>query len=485
MPGIGKSVFLLYLLAKTLARKQPACIHIQNQTFAILGGEATDVYIVPNSSEIFSSSFLHDILFLIDMSWTGNNPEFMGGSNRLYQVGTSSPNPRLKQLKTWLKESRITPLVMNPPDVLDVAKILTHAFPSSKLPEREMQSFVRRLVQTFGVDLRRFHEVFNHPGFQSNRSIALAQVVDDFVDEVRTILDDMKVEELVKLIRGSSDSPQYFHRLIASYRKRPLLQTDLYLERKHSLRHEVRSHLLVNLLCEAWTNQADKMRTIMETLLSSNMKVAAALGWLFEAEGHTHIVANQSLNVYPMVRTQVGNNVRLTQNLNGHALSMEIGQRVMQLYDSASDPSTTHERNAYYVPMQVNNALFDSFLAGENFGVAFQMTRSAKHSFETKSLTRLRKRLEAICGKPSTFHFVFVIPQGRNLQVNIPNTALTRMFKYYTLPLATKSLDSQNPDLVNMLNENGMGGMLGEVEPEDGEYAEVGETADDGDIVMD
>ncbi|KAG7099936.1 hypothetical protein E1B28_001729 [Marasmius oreades] len=122
MPGIGKSVFLLYFLAKTLARKQPVCIHIYKRTFAIVGPKATDVYIVPNSSEALGPGNLFDVLFLIDMDWTGADvPEFMW--NQFYQVGVSSPNPRLKRLHTWQKEICITSMVMNPPGVVDVVSM--------------------------------------------------------------------------------------------------------------------------------------------------------------------------------------------------------------------------------------------------------------------------------------------------------------------------------------------------------------------------
>ncbi|KAG7099926.1 hypothetical protein E1B28_001720 [Marasmius oreades] len=485
MPGIGKSVFLLYLLAKTLARKQPVCIHIQDRTFAILGPEATDVYIVPNSSEIFTDEVLFDMLFLIDMSWSdADNPGFMDTSNTFYHVGVSTPN-RLKRLHTWQKELYITPLVMNPPDVADVVKIFMHTYSESGLTEQKMQNFIRRLIQTFNMDLHRFKAIFTHPLFQSNRSAVLAMEVDSFVNDVRAALLSMKAEDVVSLISAGSDSPQHFHRLINTYRRLP--PTALELLRRDDMRHEVRSPLVVNLICEAWTSQADKMRTVMAALLSSEMKMAAALGWFFEAEGHTHIVTNQSLNIYPMAQMQVGNNICLNQDHNVHAQPMEIGQRVMKFYDSTSDPSTTRERNAYYVPMQVNNPLFDSFLVGEDFGAAFQMTKSGTHSFKTKYLKLLQNRMEAICGKrPSTFYFVFLIPKGRNLKIRIPDTRVTRVFKYYTLPLACKSLKYQDPDEVKiMLEQNGMGGMLDEVEPEDDEYVEDSETVDDGEVVMD
>ncbi|KAG7091338.1 hypothetical protein E1B28_010381 [Marasmius oreades] len=130
MPGI---VFLLYLLAKTLARKQPIFLHIQASTFVFL-----------------------------DMDWTSaENPAFMETSNMLYPVGTSSsPNPRLQRLKTWRKELRITSLVMNPPDVADVVRIFTHAYPRSGLTAPKMENFTRLLIQTFNVDLCRFDEIF-------------------------------------------------------------------------------------------------------------------------------------------------------------------------------------------------------------------------------------------------------------------------------------------------------------------------------------
>ncbi|KAG7099935.1 hypothetical protein E1B28_001728 [Marasmius oreades] len=341
-----------------------------------------------------------------------------------------------------------------------------------------MENFVRGLIQTFNVDLRRFLPIFAEP--RSTRSDLLAKQVRGFVSEARTVLREMKAEGVVSLIDGSSDSPQHSHRVIATYRRSSLDDFD-------DMRHEVRSPLVVNLLCEAWSNQANKMRTIMEALLRSDMKLPAALGWFFEAEGHIHIVTNQSLNIYPMAQTQVGNNICLNQDHNVHAQPMEIGQRIMKLYDSTSDPSTTREQNAYYVPMQVNNPLFNSFLAGEDFGVGFQMAKPGAHSFKTKYLKLLQNRIEAICGKRrSGFHFVFLIPEGRNIRICIPGTAVTRMFKYYTLPLACGSLKYQEPDEVKiMLEQNGMGGMLGEVEPEDDEYVEDGETVDDGEVVMD
>ncbi|KAG7099967.1 hypothetical protein E1B28_001760 [Marasmius oreades] len=475
MPGIGKTVFLLYFLAKTLARKQPVCIHILYQTFAILGPEGTDVYIVPDSSPVLRDPDLYNTLFLIDMDWTGADvPRFM--LNKFYQIGASSPNPRLKGLKNWRKQFCIAPIVMNPPDVVDVVNIFRHAYPKSGLTDPQMQNFVRDLIQTFNVDLRRFLLIFDDP--QSNRSVSLDREVRGFVRELRAALREMKAEGVVSLIDGSSYSPHHSHRLIATYRRSD--------EEDGNMRHEVRSPLVVNLLCEAWTNQADKMRTIMEALLSSEMKMAAALGWIFEAEGHTHIVTNQSLNVYPMMETRVGKNkTRLSQ----HELAqpMEVGQRVMKLYDSASEPSTTCDQKAYYVPMQVNNPLFDSFLVGKGFGAVFQMTRSVTHSFKTKHLKPIQKRLEAICGLPSSgFYFVFVIPTGRKLRINIPDTAATRMFRYYTLSVGSKSMVFQTSDSVKIvLKENGMGGMIGEVEHEDGEYADDGETVDDGDIVMD
>ncbi|KAG7092000.1 hypothetical protein E1B28_008387 [Marasmius oreades] len=484
MPGIGKSVFLIYLLAKTLARKQPVFLHIQSNTFVFLGPEVTDVYAVPDSSGVLRSVYVSDMLFLVDMDWTSaENPLFMKKRNMLFTVGTSSPNPRLQRLKTWRKEFRITSLVMNPPDVADVVKIFTHAYPRSGLTAPKTENFIRLLIQTFNVDLRRFEEIFSELRFHSNTAV-LSKASQDFVDDVRGALDDLKAEDVASLLRGSSDYPQYSHRLIASYRRRPLLPpTHLHLEPNHTLRHEVRSSLVVNLLCEAWTKQADKMRTIMETLLSSNMKMAAALGWLFEAEGHTHIVTNQCLKIYPMTETWVGTNKTYLSQAE-HAQSMEIGPRAMTLYDSTSDPSTTCEQNAYYVPIQVNNPLFDSFLAGKDFGAAFQMTRSGTHSFKTTYLKPLQKRLEAICGKPpSGFHFVFVVQRGKKIQIRIPDTAVTRMFRYYTLPLASQSLGLQNPEAV--LKENGMGGMIGEVEPDVDEYVEDGETVDDGDIIMD
>ncbi|KAG7090515.1 hypothetical protein E1B28_009627 [Marasmius oreades] len=474
----GKSVFLLYLLAKTLARKQPVFIHIQDSTFVFLGSEVTDVYAVPNSSDVIRSVYLSNVLFLIDMDWTSaENPRFMETSNKLYQVGASSPNPRLQRLNTWRKQLQITSLVMNPPDLADIVRIFTHAYPKSVLTEPKMENFIRLLIQTFNVDLRRFRSIFNHPQFQSNRSAAYRSGVDEFVGEFRGVLRAMTTENVVSLIRGSSDSAQHSHRLIATYRR----ANHGY---SHDMRHEVRSSLVVNLLCEAWTKQADKMRTIMETLLSSDMEMAAALGWFFEAEGHTHIVTNQYFNIYPMTETWVGTSKTCLSQAE-HAQPMEIGPRAMRLYDSTSDPSTTCDPNAYYVPMQVNNPLFDSFLAGKDFGAAFQMTRSGTHSFKTTYLKPLRKWLEASCGKPpSGFHFVFLIPTGKKIQIRIPDTAVTRMFRYYTLPLASQSLGLQNPESV--VKENGMGGMIGEVEPEDDEYVEDGETVDDdGDIVVD
>ncbi|KAG7092036.1 hypothetical protein E1B28_008417 [Marasmius oreades] len=267
--------------------------------------------------------------------------------------------------------------MMNPPDVADVVRIFTHAYPRSGLTAPKMENFIRLLIQTFNVDLRHFDRIFSELRFDSHLPAVLSKAIREFVDDVRSALDDLKAEDVASLLRGSSDSPQYSHRLIASYRRRPLLlPTHLHLEPNHTLRHEVQSSFVVNLLCKAWTKQADKMRTIMETLLSSDMKMAAALSWLFEAKGHTHIVTNQCL----MTETWVGTNKTCLSQAE-HAQSMEIGPRAMTLYDSTSDPSTTCEQNAYYVPIQVNNPFFDSFLAGKDFGAVFQMTGNGTKNY--------------------------------------------------------------------------------------------------------
>jgi len=200
----------------------------------------------------------------------------------------------------------------------------------------------------------------------------------------------------------------------------------------HVIWHKIRTPLVLRLVLKAYQiNRVSQLRQ-MNDLFSATALLAVSRGWVFETLCHEFICNVSSLELQPM-RREGTSLIRESTSPS----KVPIGDRSIEIYTLGSKTTTTVSPVHYYIPAESNNATFDSFLHGRgDHSLGFQMFIGRGHSLKKKGMTNLRKRLKAYeptrDWKQNKIGFVFVVPQGYDFEVVVPNRQYQDI-QFYTL----------------------------------------------------
>ncbi|KAJ8080836.1 hypothetical protein PM082_017671 [Marasmius tenuissimus] len=437
------------------------------------------------------------------MDWTHEQAiiRLLASPNATYQVAASFSDSRGQYaLKSWRKHGGIVTYVMNPPDIVVIMKVLKDRFDLRDSSYGQLKDFCQLLVQTFNIDLSRFHTIFECCTSQRDRIRAYSLAIDQYQAEVKEVLWTLPIDQLTSLLIGlTRDESEHSLLLTYTYRKWELslhlswpafksrtpaeLELSIAGSREDMDERDLRSHLVFLLICQKWARQTEKLRSMMRRLSEVGFKIPTALGWDFEGECHGHILNNETLHLVPMDFTIKEKSTMLTYNPNTSVEPLFIGKRTMELYDPFSPSVTTNTSSAYYVP-RFKHPLYSSFLAGINASVAFKITTpSDSQSFQWRYLQSLILRFSAVRGvQPTKLYFVSVFPKDEAFTIEIPHNETTAAFSYYALPIDFAAKKNEELDaLKEKMKQDGMGAMLNELD-ENGFRSLLEEALDAGEM---
>lgn len=197
------------------------------------------------------------------------------------------------------------------------------------------------------------------------------------------------------------------------------------------MEHRIHSPLTLRLLLASYSEgRVVELRKLCDLFTGGSM-LSVPRGWAFESLGHHHIWTrgNDHLPLVPMTFEDgyLRNGVAIPHNL-------QVGSRVIQTFTVSTGVQNTSSLDAYYIPTEGNNPTFDSFLHTSTHMIGFQMTVGREHSLNAIGLNRLIDRARP----DAEYQFVFVIPEGQDIEVPSPTPTRSpfKHFDYFTLEIS-------------------------------------------------
>ncbi|KAJ7252082.1 hypothetical protein B0H12DRAFT_623433 [Mycena haematopus] len=184
---------------------------------------------------------------------------------------------------------------------------------------------------------------------------------------------------------------------------------------RQRMRCRVRSPLILRLILQLHRSNELRKWQSMYHLFKFNPRLSVSRAWVLEILAHERICAMTFLTLFPV--TKQGAWFRKADV--PVPTSVSIGRRSLEIYTASSRFDTTTSFDSYYVPAEGNNPTFDSFIPGPE-SIAFQMSH---RSFKAVGANMVRRRLRASDETrdwlTNKIKFVFVVPLGHELKVEV------------------------------------------------------------------
>ncbi|KAF8509069.1 hypothetical protein BU17DRAFT_99245 [Hysterangium stoloniferum] len=338
-PGIGKSLFLLYLLFRRLEEQEPVALQIDADEFVLFSmngvslhsGKASSAYDIPKGAWALSDSW----------------GELLGPCNafrtpRAHVIHTSSPSSR--RWKEWKKQLSADMYIM---DIWLLEELQT-LFIISGLDVKDGVA----LSEKYGPNPRVIIDILIKPGMEKRYLVDVQDGANTLASQFASDFSDLQ-----KLDFSSGISSKIFT-------ARP---KNLTSRRQHSL--YIPTPFLARTLGEAVSGQAVAQQHEFFVILSGHPSLRSAAGWLFESYAHT-LLSN------PMRAPLKG----YLRNDSKPYFIPAPGKII-----SGATPLKTIQPpfDFYWRPRESNFKGIDALICSGDVVWALQFTISASHSFGT------------------------------------------------------------------------------------------------------
>ncbi|KAI0792595.1 hypothetical protein C8Q75DRAFT_753594 [Abortiporus biennis] len=431
-PGIGKTSYLYYMLARELAQRKPAVMYSLGQLFLMNEAGVFETQLNRADSSWYRNSQFQNVLCTVDLDASDLSPALFLRETKMFLLQAASPHP--SHLK-WIKQrpySRI--YVFKPPTPRELVQVLS-------LPNEDRvysAEDINLAIATHGYNIRVLIEFLQ----DGPRSIE---------GRVTSALTNLSIHDLRGLVNNPMAPSETSHNIIVTFPKdQPSPTSDDYLSSDTPTATIASPFVWKELLTMAAFREYEEMKALYQHL-SRVPQAGTTNRWLFEAWCHHLLVRGSSLSLIPMDTK----GTQLVQGPPSNATLVQLPRMAPVIFNAKKDALSTTEDIAnwdepgYYIPSAGNNPAFNSFCRLENWGIGFQMTLASTHSLDPGGIKMLYDRLSSSQQRA----FIFVIPKGHSFRVT-PGQRAKAWFKFYTLGL---ELGAQFPvvdDDVTMTDEH-------------------------------
>ncbi|KAE9399267.1 hypothetical protein BT96DRAFT_693349 [Gymnopus androsaceus JB14] len=398
-PGIGKSMFLLYVLIQNLCASRPI---IWDDGHLIHVFTRQGLYSIVGDASIFERSVYRGVLVLVDIKNQDKMSVFIEINGRPFIIQVASPKPQ--RYHGLLKQRDGIMLLMPPSSREELVQLLNlHKF--EKLPD---QSAILNVIEMYGTSTLNLYDILG--GIYPVDGIP----VDDELSKLTT-------EDLSFLFRQSSNSArEYSHWIVTSIQSHSARLPD---SPAHDLMvYAVRTPYIWKKLCQhIQINHIVSLRTLYSQLHASPI-LAVSRGWMFEglcneilADGGERLIGANGGSKWKACAWSGYNYNFFYQN----ACCLFMHPRRVWPKHGTLQSSMFPQKGT--IPPLIRFCI--------KMTVDVQMTVARQHSLKEKGLSLLNGRLQSCKAKL----FVFVIPQGSEFQAPAPEAKWLTQFEFYLL----------------------------------------------------
>ncbi|KAF8520015.1 hypothetical protein BU17DRAFT_47299 [Hysterangium stoloniferum] len=345
-PGIGKTLFLLYLLVRRLEEQEPVALQIDPNEFVLFkeGGVSR------HSGGTYSANVIPKGAWTLSDSW-GQQLEPCNAfqSPRAHVIHTSSPSSR--RWKDWVKRLTARRYIM---DIWSLEELRTLFIVSGLDVEAGMA-----LSEKYGPNPRSIVTILIEPSEEET-----------YLDDVRTGAVTLAGQfPSIFLDLESLDFSSNISSMIFTVRPKNLIS------RRPTL--HIPTPFLASTLGVAVSAQTAAQQHSFFALLSGHPSLRSAAGWVFES--------------YARVRFSGPNPASLQGYLPGDPNPHPIPTPSRVISGTTALQTIQSPFNFYWRPRESNFKGVDALIRSDNIVWALQFTISASHSSATKGLDEVSK----------------------------------------------------------------------------------------------
>ncbi|KAL6301907.1 hypothetical protein BKA93DRAFT_827893 [Sparassis latifolia] len=415
-PGIGKTIFLFYVLTYRLQRGLST--FYQKNAHSVLYFHKSGVYSIPANQEPDSVDWeSDDIWSLFDSNRTVKEPGELIGGDHAEWVLIEAASPRRERWREWPKYKGFVHFYyMKSPSFAEVVMIHPH----QKNPVGTEQDLYR-FYQLYGPSIR---DAFRH----ASPSSILA-----YQGTVATALTNLGYGGLLQAVGEAKklDMEEGSHKI---FRVEPSSDS----RRQYVV--SVITDEVMKMVWEMYLEGQTERVAEFATLFASRPFSRSTVGWIVDTHIHPILLQAETRTFHPIQGLVRGINVHYSYPGPTAMQFPDVEVQIPNLDHcsfSMNDPTTDFQLNCYYQSKEKNNATFDALTftqeKGQNYVTMYQVTLWKEHDVREKGLTLLDKYLDLPKGTASMpsprIRYVLVALKGEEVKSVFPRDWVENRWK--------------------------------------------------------
>ncbi|THH19320.1 hypothetical protein EUX98_g8802 [Antrodiella citrinella] len=381
--GIGKSMFLLFLLLYLLEKKQPTAIHLSDDVVVFNDKGAT--ICTPKSKNKLVGYWA-----LTDSNVDINIPCPLFRGSKAFIVQTTSP--REDRWKDWIKYRGGTVVVSELPREIEIAAIIKQI----KLEYQQATHYIRK----WGPCTRTIIKILTAPtAVRSSVEVTLAHAAKSAAE---TVCNNPAVYMSIALpgLAHSQGSAILFAR---PYRPPHKVYSDA------GAKFAVPTAFLDDIFHTAATSRTNSIALDLFFALSSHSLTRTSAGWVLEQSVHRALCSDNAFDIRRTLRPaeSPASPGKIAVDPRDTSRTIQASQKLLCGTVSAL-ARVANFRTFYWIPSVANFPGVDSVLANDDDVYAIQVTLSNEHSNPGDGLKKLWQSYDKDVRAQRTWHLIVV-----------------------------------------------------------------------------
>ncbi|KAL6304700.1 hypothetical protein BKA93DRAFT_258880 [Sparassis latifolia] len=406
-PGIGKTIFLFYVLTYRLQRGLST--FYQESAHSVLYFHKSGVYSIPASQRPHSVDWeSDDIWSLFDSNRTVKEPgELIGGKHSGWFL-IEAASPHRERWSGWPKyKGFVDFFYMKPPSFAEIVMIRPHQ-KEYVGTEQDLYQF----YQTYGPSIRYAFQ-YADPSLISAYQTDVAGTLEHLNYE--GLLQDVLDANKLNMEKGSHD----------------IFLVEPSSDNRREYIVSVVTDEIMKMVWEMHLRGEPQRIAEFATLFAGRPSSRCIAGWIVDTHVHPILLQAGTRLFHPMQGLVECVNVHYAYPDTTAVRSPDIEVQIpdlRHLFFSMNDPTTDFELNHFYQPKEKNNATFDALTVtqeeGQNYVTVYQVMLAKEYGVSEKGLRFLDKCLDLPKGTASIpkprIRYVLVILQGEEVKSVFP-----------------------------------------------------------------